>query len=186
MEPYPDLKKLHIVHYPAPVLRQRGAPIAEINSFLAELSARMIELMREAQGVGLAASQVDWPFRFVVVNTTMAPGGEQAFINPVIVKREGKGIEEEGCLSVPGVFAKVRRDERVCVRATLLSGEEVELEADGLAARAWQHELDHVDGALFIDRVGPASRILIATRLQDLERRYREDAAPAGTAGEDT
>jgi len=183
VQKYPDLKKLRIVHYPAPVLRQHADRIGEVNQFLDEMAARMTELMRREEGVGLAAPQVGWPFRFVIVNTTLAPGGEQAFVNPVIVRRQGRMLEQEGCLSVPGIFAKVRRAEKVCVRATLVNGEEVELEAKGLAARAWQHELDHLDGALFVDRLSPATKILIAPRLRDLERAYQ--AQFPNEAGED-
>ena len=169
---YPDLNKLHIVHYPAPVLRKQTEPLAEIHRFLDEMAARMAELIREEQGIGLAAPQVGWPFRFVLLNTTLEPGGEQAFVNPVIIRREGRILEQEGCLSVPGVFAKVRRAEKVRVRATQLNGAEVELEAEGIAARAWQHELDHLDGMLFMDRLGPAAKILIAGKLRDLRHAY--------------
>ena len=176
MSDYPDLKTLRIVHYPAPVLRAKGDEIREVNSFLNEMAARMAELTHEANGLALAATQVAWPYRFVLVNPTLQPGGEEAFVNPVIIERHGRVVGEEGCLSVPGVFSKLRRAERVRVRATRLDGETVEMETEGLAARMWQHELDHLDGTLFVDRLSPAGRILVRTRLKDLEQAWREDS----------
>jgi peptide deformylase len=168
---YPDLKTLHILRYPALALREHAARIQEINSFLRELSDRMAELIREEKGVGLAATQVGWPFRFLLVNTAAEPGKVEAFINPVILRKRGKLFEEEGCLSVPGVFAKVRRAEIVTVRATLPSGETVEMEAQGLIARAWQHEIDHLDGTLFVDRLSPTAKLIVEPKLQEMAQR---------------
>ena len=172
MSKRPDLKTLHVLHYPNPALREVSKQIAEINSFLGEMSARMAEVMQEEKGVGLAAPQVGWPFRLTVINPTLEPGKCETYINPVIIHREGKMVGDEGCLSVPGVFAKVRRAEKVRVRATLLRGETVEFDAEGLAARMWQHEMDHFEGALFLDRIGPAAKILLRRSLRDLEARY--------------
>ena len=169
---YPDLKTLRIVHYPDPRLREHAESLKEFDSFLDEMRARMNELMVEAQGMGLAATQVGWPFRFVIVNTANEPGREETYVNPVIVAREGQQLGEEGCLSVPGIFAKVRRAEKVRVRAALPNGEEVEFHAEGLAARAWQHEIDHLDGGLFVDRVGPAAKIMISGKLRALKERF--------------
>jgi peptide deformylase len=168
---YPDLKTLRVLRYPAPALREHAARIKEINSFLREMSDRMTELMRQEKGVGLAATQVGWPFRFVVINTTSEPGKVETFINPVIIAKRGKLFEEEGCLSVPGLFAKVRRAEIVTVRATLPTGETVEMEAQGLVARAWQHELDHLDGTLFVDRLTPTAKLIIEPKLQEMAER---------------
>ena len=177
---YPDVSKLHIVHYPAPVLRARAEDIREVSSFLKELAERMGELMGEAQGVGLAANQVGWPYRFVILNPTLEPGKVEAFINPVIITKEGRMVEEEGCLSVPGIHARVRRAEKVRVRATRRDGEKVEMAAEGLLARAWQHEIDHLDGMLFVDRVRPGARVLLAGQLRYLERIYEEAAGETG------
>jgi peptide deformylase len=171
---YPDLKTLHVFRYPASALREHAAQVRELNSFLRELSDRMAELMREEKGVGLAATQVGWPFRFVLINATAEPGKAEAFINPVIVAKRGKLFEEEGCLSVPGIFAKVRRAEIVTVRATLPTGESVEMEAQGLIARAWQHELDHLDGTLFVDRLSPTAKLVIEPKLQEMASRRNE------------
>ena len=185
MEKYPDLKALRILHYPDPRLREHTAEIAEISRFLDEMAARMAELTQEAEGIGLAATQVGWPYRFVIVNTAGRPGEFEAFVNPVIIARSGKVIEEEGCLSMPGVFSKLRRAARVRVRAALPDGEEIEMEAEGLLARAWQHELDHLDGTLFVDRLGPARKIMIRNQLRDLERAYEESAPTDGEADEE-
>ena len=171
---YPDLKTLHVLRYPAAALREHATRVQEINSFLREMSDRMAELMKEEKGIGLAATQVGWPFRFVLINTTGEPGKAEPFINPVIVARRGKLFEEEGCLSVPGVFAKVHRAEIVTVRATLATGETVEMEAQGLTARAWQHELDHLDGTLFVDRLSPTAKLFIEPKLQEMASR-KED-----------
>lgn len=183
MSKYPNLAKLGILHYPHPGLRERARRIEEIDSFLAELSERMTELMREGKGVGLAATQVGWPFRFILIKPTPEPGHAEAFINPVIIARKGKVVEEEGCLSLPGVFAKVKRAEKVRVRATRPDGEEVEMESEGVVARGWQHEIDHLDGGLFVDRLGPTARIVIAGQLRELERKYREVSADKESDG---
>jgi len=179
---YPDLKTLRILHYPDPRLREHAVSLKELDSFLNEMAARMNELMVAAQGMGLAATQVGWPFRFVIINTENEPGREETFINPVIIAREGKQIGEEGCLSVPGIFGKVRRAEKVRVRATLPSGEEVEFDAEGLAARAWQHEIDHLDGGLFVDRLGPAAKVMISGQLRALKERF-DAGRPADEPG---
>lgn len=173
----PDLDKLRILHYPDAKLREHARQIKEIDSFLAEITERMTELMQEANGVGLAATQVGWPFRFIVLNPTQKAAHVQAFINPAIIAREGEAIREEGCLSVPGVFANLKRAQKVRVRATLPDGEQVEMDAEDLAARAWQHELDHLDGGLFVDRLRPSAKIVVSRRLRELERRYQEESA---------
>jgi peptide deformylase len=171
MSDWPKLNSMRIVHYPENVLRQRAAPIPEPDSFVHELAERMNELMREAKGVGLAANQVGWPHRLVIVGVSGEEGRYQAFINPAIIARTGRLNEEEGCLSVPGVSARVRRAQHIVVEATTLAGERVRIEAQDLAARTWQHEIDHLDGLLFIDKIGPAARLVIRSRLRELERK---------------
>lgn len=171
---------MHILRYPDPLLRRQCEPVKEISTFLDEMAACMAELMQAERGIGLAAPQVGWRFRMAVLNPALEPGKFEAVINPAIIKREGKVLEEEGCLSVPGVFANVRRAERVRVRATRLNGETVEFDAEGLAARLWQHELDHFDGTLFVDRLSTGSKILVQGALRDLEQRGAGENAPAG------
>jgi len=178
MRDYPDIKSLRIRRYPDPVLRRPSDEVREVSSFLDELAARMAELMNEEKGIGLAAPQVGWNYRMVVANPTLEPGRWEAVINPVIISKDGRTVEQEGCLSVPGVYAKVRRAERVRVRAQRLNGETIEFEAEGLPARLWQHELDHLEGALFLDRLSAASRILVRKALKDLEQRLQEGRLP--------
>jgi len=181
---YPDLKKLRVLRYPDAHLREHAARLKEINTFLQEMSERMAELMREHKGVALAATQVGWPFRFVVMNLDPESGKAQGFLNPVIVSKRGKLFEEEGCLSVPGLFARVRRAEIVTVHATLRNGEPFEMEATGLLARAWQHEIDHLEGTLFVDRITPAAKIVLEPKLEEMEKEYREGRASAPVAGQ--
>lgn len=169
----PKLETLRILQYPDPRLREQAAEIKEIDSFLKELAHRMDELMKEAGGVGLAATQVGLGIRFIVMNPTPEVDTVQTFINPVILTKDGRAVEEEGCLSLPGIFTKVRRAARVRVRAQMPDGETVEMDADGLAARAWQHEIDHLEGGLFVDRIGPAARIILRNKLKTLEEDFR-------------
>ena len=178
MSRFPDLTKLEILRYPDPRLREHAGRLRQTGSLIREMAQRMAELMGEAGGLGLAATQVGWPFRLIVLNTAEEPDKIEAYLNAEILAREGKDIAEEGCLSLPGLFAKVKRAERVRVRATRPDGEVVEFEAEGLAARAWQHELDHLEGRLFVDRVGPAARILLAPRLHRLEKEYQLTLPP--------
>jgi peptide deformylase len=181
---YPKLSGLHILHYPDAKLRERARRIKEVGSFLPEMSERMAELLRDAQGIGLAATQVGWPYRLVVLKSNPESDEVQALVNPASVVREGRVVEEEGCLSVPGVFAKVRRAEKVRVRAELPDGTPVEMELEGLMARAWQHETDHLDGTLFVDRLSPVAKIAVSGRLRELERIYRECCMAEGGPGE--
>ena len=175
MNNYPDLDKLSILRYPDPVLAKPSVPVEKVDSFFGELTARMAELMEKERGMGLAGPQVGLNYRIVIGNPTLEPGKYEVLINPVILKRDGKAVAQEGCLSVPGVFANVKRAEHVVVRATLPNGETVEFEADGLPARLWQHEIDHLDGALFVDRLSTAARILIRNSLSELERAHERD-----------
>ena len=170
----PDLETLQILCYPDKRLRQAAEDIPEIDGFLNELAERMSALMKSHQGIGLAATQLGWPFRFVVVNPAMEDGKHQGLIDPVIIERDGRIVQEEGCLSVPGIQAKVKRADYVRVRAQTLEGEDIEFEAEGLQARLFQHEIDHLEGRLFIDCVGPASQVMLKRRLRELARQQGE------------
>ena len=169
----PDLDTLAVLCYPDKRLRQRAEDLGEIDGFLAELAERMETLSDQHAGAGLAATQVGWPYRFVVINAKAQQGGVdyQALINPAIVERDGRMVMDEGCLSVPGIRAKVKRADYVKVRAQTLEGDDVLIEGEGFLAQLLQHEIDHLDGQLFVDMVGPASRILIKRRLKELARR---------------
>lgn len=165
---------MEIVIYPAPVLRLKAEPIKEIDDTVYQYVEGMLELMYEAKGVGLAAPQVGWSKRLIVKDTAKEKTEDKVFINPIIIEEKGEIIEEEGCLSFPGVLGKVMRAERVVVVAYNLKGEKLEIEAEGLDARVWQHEIDHIDGQLFIDIMSPASRLAVSQRLKELEIAYRK------------
>lgn len=167
----PDLDKLRIFQYPESVLRKPAVVLPDVDSFVSEASHRMGELMVAHGGIGLAAPQVGWSCRLVVINPTMEENKGIVLVNPVIVERRGRVVEEEGCLSVPEIRAKVSRAEYVKVRARLLNGEDIEMEGEGLLARLLQHELDHLDGRLFVDRVGAVTRPIIERRLKKLGKK---------------
>jgi peptide deformylase len=169
----PELETLQVLVYPDKRLRQVAGELPEIDGFLNELSDRMSGLMTHSDGIGLAATQIGWPFRFIVINPSLEEGKHQALVNPVVIERDGRIIEEEGCLSVPGVRAKVKRADYVRVRAETLDGDDVEIEGEGLMARLLQHEIDHLEGRLFVDCVGPASRVIVKRRLKELAKRQR-------------
>ena len=171
--------------YPDPVLRERSADVELIDDELRTLVADMVETMRAACGLGLAAPQVGLHQRLIVIDTAAEEGRSRseptAYINPEILSRSGRDTLEEGCLSLPGLQAPVERSSRVTVVAQLLDGSEVEIRAEGLLARAFQHEIDHLDGRLYIDLVRPDDLDEIRTDLLRLEEVYK-----AGTPSADT
>jgi peptide deformylase len=150
--------------YGDPVLRQGAAPVREITAEIKRIIADMTETMWHQVGIGLAAPQVGLPHRILVMDD--GQGGAQALINPEIETRSGAVREEEGCLSLPGIFGVVERSKTVTVRAMDADGKPVSLEATGLKARIVQHELDHLDGVLFIDRLPPVTRDRIKKKIQ--------------------
>ncbi|HET9855683.1 MAG TPA: peptide deformylase [Methylomirabilota bacterium] len=150
--------------YGDPVLRQVAAPVREITAEIKRIIADMTETMWHQVGIGLAAPQVGLPHRILVMDD--GQGGAQALINPEIETRSGTVREEEGCLSLPGIFGVVERSKTVTVRAMDADGKPVSLEATGLKARIVQHELDHLDGVLFIDRLPPVTRDRIKKKIQ--------------------
>jgi len=132
----------------------------------------MFELMYEAKGIGLAANQVDLPYRMFILNLEGNPSKpelERVFLNPVLSHPKGSSEAEEGCLSLPGLYAQVKRPERVTITAYDLSGSEVQETIDGLFSRAAQHETDHLDGTLFIDRLSPTAKADLRETLEDFE-----------------
>jgi peptide deformylase len=168
---------LQIVYYPHPALRYSSRPVTEIDDGLRATINVMFDLMYTAKGVGLAANQVDLPFRFFVLNLTADPvqkDKELVFINPEIVKRHSSVEDEEGCLSLPGLYAPVRRARRIRVRAYDLAGNLIEHDADELFSRAVQHEADHLDGKLFIDHLDPLVRHSHTDELRSFETRFRK------------
>ncbi len=178
----PNLDELTIINYPDPRLRERCAPVTEFNGELEALARRMLELMRERRGVGLAAAQVGVPLRLFVMNMTGQPDGDRAYVNPEIRDAVQMREAEEGCLSIPEVTVTVRRAHSCRLVARTLSGEPVELEGEGLQARVWQHETDHLDGVLILDRMGPGDALATRRALRELEDVYaRRKRGKAGT-----
>lgn len=166
---------MKIVKYPHPTLRHKSKALRRVDAELRRLVGAMFDLMYENKGIGLAANQVDLPYRLFVTNFQGDPAAKDqqfVFINPTI-KPMGKVVEdEEGCLSFPDIFAPVRRCEKVSVRAYDLAGKEVSYQLSGLAARAVQHEYDHLDGVLFIDRLSPAALLSVKGALEELEAQF--------------
>jgi len=176
------MAQLTILEFPDPRLRTRAAPVQVFDAALERLVADMFETMYAAPGIGLAATQVNVHQRLIVVDVSDAHDEPQVFINPVILKREGTELSEEGCLSVPQVFEPVERAERVTVRAQDVHGEFFERELDGLLAVCVQHEMDHLEGKLFVDYLSSLKREHIRRRLEK-ERRERA-GSPRGRAGQ--
>ena len=164
-------QSMRVLSYPAPFLRRQVKPVQEITPELVEIVRGMFQTMYSARGVGLAASQVGLDMSLFVLNVTGEPDDEHVFINPEIVELRGDTLELEGCLSLPGLEAKVRRSAYVRIRAQDLQGEFFEMEGEDFLARALQHETDHLNGTLFIDKIGPASRIALKSRLTEMEER---------------
>jgi peptide deformylase len=159
---------LHICTYPEEILRQRAEPITEIDEEVVKLVDHMAETMYSAPGIGLAATQVGVAKQLLVAD--IAPRRPESelivLINPEIVAAEGEVIFEEGCLSVPDYQAEVKRHEKITVRGLNLKGEEVEIEAEGLLAVVLQHEIDHLNGMLFIDRLSKLKRDLYKRKVR--------------------
>jgi peptide deformylase len=150
------MSDLKIVYHPHPALRWKSKDVTRIDAQLKDWVGQMFELMYQARGIGLAANQVALPYRLFVVNPTGdpdEPDQEQVFINPQIVKRNGREDSEEGCLSLPEIYGPVTRAERITVEAFDLDGRDFSMELSGLPARVVQHENDHLDGVMFTDRV---------------------------------
>jgi peptide deformylase len=159
--------------YPDPVLRDRSEPVEVFDEALAALAREMNRLMRENNGLGLAGPQVGALKRLVVIAPDAEPGCEIVLVNPEIVETAGWEEADEGCLSFPGIYVKVGRFARVVARYQDPSGRPQHLEAEGLLARAVQHELDHLDGRLLVDRMSPVQRMAQRRRLRDLTTRYQ-------------
>lgn len=180
-----DPAALSVITFPHPTLRYVAKPIRRVDGKLRELVDRMFELMYENRGVGLAATQVDLPLRLFVMNATGQPGEgvEFVMINPVISKPRGNEEAEEGCLSLPNVHGNVVRAKSIHVHAFDLSGNEIDQEFTGFEARIIQHENDHLDGTLFIDRLREGAVNFVAGELDslvtDFRSRQRTGALPS-------
>jgi peptide deformylase len=167
---------LQIIQYPHPTLRHRSKPLRRVDAELRELVEEMFALMYEHEGVGLAANQVDLPYRLFVANPEGTPESadtESVFINPVLSAGRGLEEDEEGCLSIPGIRAPVTRNGTIKIQAYDLEGNEIKTEVSGLMARIVQHETDHLDGTLFIDRLGPANALEFRDQLEEFELAFQ-------------
>lgn len=168
----PTETKLQIIQYPHSTLRHVSKPLRRFDAELRRIVDEMFELMYAAKGVGLAANQVDLPLRFFIVNLEADPAArdqQRVFINPVISKPKGQKLGEEGCLSLPGLYGDVTRNERITIHAYDLAGNEVREQVDGMLARVIQHETDHLDGVLFIDRLSPSAALAKREAIEDFE-----------------
>ncbi len=179
-----DPNHLLIVSYPDPVLRTKATEVASVDDEVRAVAHRMVELMRDAEGIGLAAPQVGLPWRLFVVELPSHPDepaapdgmrahtdGPQVYINPVLVDPVGAPTSlEEGCLSLPGIRGRVLRPEQITIEATDLAGERFRETAIGLLAKCWQHEFDHLDGVLILDRMDQMSRLKNRSAIRTLEK----------------
>lgn len=155
---------LTVRRYGDPILRQKAEPVEKVTPELRTVIADMVETMYHQVGIGLAAPQVGIPIRLILIDD--GSRGPRALLNPTIVERGGSIRSEEGCLSIPGIFGEVERSEWVKVEAMDAEGARVNFDARGLQARVIQHELDHLDGVLFIDRLPPVARDRIKKKIQ--------------------
>ncbi len=161
-----------IVKYPDPRLRQVCAPVVEFGDDLRRLTERMLQLMNDRNGVGLAGPQVGVMQRLFVCNHTGEPGDDQVLINPQLSNLEGAAEGEEGCLSIPDVLVPIRRAQRCTIEAQDVDGNRFELAGLDLQARVWQHEHDHLHGKLILDYMNEASRIANRRAIKQLEASF--------------
>jgi len=161
---------LPILHFPDPKLRTRAKPVESVDDTIRTLIDNMFETMYEAPGIGLAATQVDVHKRVIVVDVSEEKNQPLVFINPELLEKQGIEEMDEGCLSVPGIYEKVQRADSVKVRALDRNGQSFEMEADGLLAVCIQHEMDHLEGKLFVDYLSSLKRDRIQKKLEKQRR----------------
>ena len=178
---------MEIVYFPHPTLRHKSKPIKKVNRALKSMVEEMFELMYAANGIGLAANQVDLPFQLFVINTSgdKAAGEELVFVNPVISQPKGTESADEGCLSMPGINGQVSRPSSIHVSAYDLSGNEIDITATGLLARAIQHEFDHLNGVLFVDRVSDSEKKQIDLELDEFRLEFEANQSSGAIASDD-
>ncbi|HEY3656838.1 MAG TPA: peptide deformylase [Steroidobacteraceae bacterium] len=170
------MTKLAILEYPDPRLRKTAKPVEVVDDAVRQLAADLLETMYAAKGIGLAATQVDVHRRVLVLDVSDERNQPMVFINPELLSTEGRGPGEEGCLSVPDIYEKVQRATHVRARALGLDGRPFEVDADGLLAICIQHEMDHLEGKLFVDYLSELKRQLIRRRLEK-ERKQRSSGS---------
>jgi peptide deformylase len=167
--------ELKIINYPDPRLRKMSAPVTVFDQSLKDLAARMIQLMKDARGVGLAAPQVGENIRLFVMNPSGEDDATRIYVNPVLTEAQGEEEGEEGCLSLPHINAKIWRSKSLRMQAKDLDGNPIDETADAYIARIWQHEMDHLDGTLIIDRMGPVAKLAARRVLKELKQKWDDE-----------
>jgi peptide deformylase len=175
------MAKLAILEYPDPRLRKKAAPVTVVDDALRQLADDMLETMYAAKGVGLAATQVDVHKRLIVLDISEERDHPLVLINPELLSSQGQGPGEEGCLSVPGIYDKLSRATQIRVRALDRDGKPLEMDAEGMLAVCIQHEMDHLEGKLFVDYLSELKRQMIRRRLEK-EHRQRSTGSQPRTA----
>jgi peptide deformylase len=171
------MTKLAILEYPDPRLRKKAAPVREVDDALRQLADNMLETMYAAKGVGLAATQVDVHKRLIVLDVSEQRTSPLVLFNPELLESTGSGPGEEGCLSLPGIYDKLTRATHIRVRAVDRNGAAFEMDAEGLLAVCIQHEMDHLEGKLFVDYLSELKRQMIRRRMEK-ERKQRTPGSP--------
>jgi peptide deformylase len=173
-----NMAGLRIIYWPDPRLKKKSEPVTVFDEKLRVLSARLLDIMREFKGVGLAAPQVGLNIRLFVINPTGKPEDDKVYVNPVLSDPAGENEEkEEGCLSIPEINVNIIRPTILKMQALDISGEPFEQTASGFVTRIWQHENDHLDGRLIIDRMTPVTRMTNRKQLKKLEDDYAQEQA---------
>jgi peptide deformylase len=177
--PAKHMARLPIIEFPDPRLRTVAKPVESVDKRIRQLIDDMFETMYEAPGIGLAATQVDVHLRLLVLDVSEDKSQPMVFINPEIVSSEGSQVYQEGCLSVPGIYADVTRANTITVKALDRDGEAFQITADGLLAVCVQHEMDHLAGKVFVDYLSPLKRELVKKKLAKQKRLALEDSEDA-------
>lgn len=170
------MSKLRILEFPDPRLRKKADPVERVDDEIRQLVDDLFETMYEAPGIGLAATQVDVHKRLLVADVSAEKNAPHVLINPEIIAREGSTITEEGCLSVPGYYEEIERAGKIRVRYLDRDGEECESEFEGLLAVCVQHEMDHLEGKLFVDYLSEVKRLRIRKRIEKGRRQQLQES----------
>ncbi|MHC4071559.1 MAG: peptide deformylase [Planctomycetota bacterium] len=168
-----DIEKCRITHYPSEILVGKAQPVEEIDDNIRRLVDKMIDIMTENKGIGLAAPQAGISLRLFIISLDGSRDNVKVYVNPTVMPVGELGSVEEGCLSVPGIYTKIRRYKECDVTATDLDGNEFTDRAEGLYARALQHEFDHIEGMTIVSRMGQTARIVHRKQLKKLQERHR-------------
>lgn len=179
---------VQIIAYPHPTLKYQSKPIRRVDAELKQIARQMFDLMYEAKGIGLAANQVNLPLRLFIMNLESDPTKpelEQVFINPVVSQPKGSSEAEEGCLSLPGLYGPVVRPKQVRVTAYGLDGREIDMIVTDLLGRCVQHEVDHLDGVMFIDRMSAGARADVDDELYDFETVFNSKRSTGGIGSDE-